>query len=153
MEVSFHANICYKTTEKIAFALHSPFEIIGKELSKNYGGIMEHLWIDFELIPSQSPWSFRFQKRVSGNSAKYLTGLSSPDKYNVGHYSVKPDFIKLLKIPPESVANYALSLIYQSTSILFDKQKILGEFDTNKFRLDFLSACKKNGFNINNSAP
>jgi hypothetical protein len=148
--------MCDTATSSIADALHIPFKAIGKELSKDYGGIIENLWIDFELIRSQrSPKSFRFQKRVSGKAAKYLTGLSCPDDFNVGHYSVKPNFNRLLKIPLGSVADYALSLIYESTSILIKKQNKLGGFNVIKFRSDFLSACKNHGFHINiiNSAP
>lgn len=52
LEVSLHANICDYSTKKVADALRNPFDIIGKELSKDYGGIMEHLWIDLELVES-----------------------------------------------------------------------------------------------------
>jgi hypothetical protein len=49
MEISLHDNICDMNTLPIAQALHAPFKTIGSELSGDYGGIMEHLWISFEL--------------------------------------------------------------------------------------------------------
>src|SRR6185436_2353439 len=113
---------------------------------------MMHLWIDFELIRDfpelRPPWSFRFQKRVSGYSAQKLIGLPCPARKNVGHYSVRPDFRALLKIPRNSVAGYALSLIYASTAVLIEKQKKLGGFDACKFRSDFLAACRRHGYKI-----
>jgi hypothetical protein len=73
MKVGLHANMCDSTTKRIADALHAPFEAISNDLSRDYGGTMEHLWIDFELIEAHAerhpPWSFRFQKRVGGSSA------------------------------------------------------------------------------------
>ena len=39
------------------------------------------------------------------------------------------------------VADYALSLIYDSTTVLIDKQKKLGGIDATRFREDFLVAC------------
>jgi hypothetical protein len=83
-----------------------------------------------------------------GGSIFKLTGLQTPVYENVGHYSVRPDFQKMLRIPLESIASYALSLIYASTSVLIEKQKKLGGFDAQRFRLDFLSSCKKHGFEI-----
>jgi hypothetical protein len=150
MEVSLHANMCDRNTTKVADALDAPFETIGKALSRNYGGIMEHLWIDFELIPGhaklRSPWSFRFQRKVSGRDR--LTGLTMPACYNVGHYSVRPDFRALAHMPLESAVNYALTLIYSSTSLLIEKEKKLGGFDADAFRADFLSVCTELGYSI-----
>ena len=152
MEVSIHANMADEETSKISDVLRGPFEIIGKDLSKDYGGIIEHLWIDFELIESHAmqrpPRSFRFQKRVSGGSAKPLLGFVMPDETNVGHYSVRPDFRALKKMPLESVVTYALNLIYSSTSVLTERQKKLGGFDAQRFRSDFVSSCKRHGYLI-----
>jgi hypothetical protein len=152
MEVGLHANMCDLTTEKIAYALHSPFEAIGRDLSKDYGGTMNHLWIDFELIERRRPpWSFRFQKRVGGSSPGKLTGLPRGVFENVGHYSVKPDFNELLRVPLDSVVSYALSLIYASTSVLVEKQKKLGGFDAQTFRSDFLTTCRQHGYAIDST--
>ena len=151
MEVSLNANMVDQATDRIASILRDPFDIIEKDVSKEYGGTIQHLWIDFELIQSYAklrpPFPFRFQKKVGGSVFR-LTGLRTPVYKNVGHYSVRPNFKKLLKLPSESVASYALSLIYASTSVLIEKQKKLGGFDAERFRADFFSACNDRGFKI-----
>jgi hypothetical protein len=155
MEVGLHANMCDLTTERIASALHSPFKAIGKDLSKDYGGTMNHLWIDFELIERRPgrrlPRSFRFQKRVGGSSPDKLTGLPRGVYENVGHYSVEPDFNELLRVPLDSVVSYVLGLIYASTSVLVEKQKKLGGFDAQTFRSDFLTICRRHGYSIDST--
>jgi hypothetical protein len=152
MEVSINANMVDQATARIAKILRAAFKTISKDLSKDYGGTMAHLWIDFELIRShaerRAPFPFRFQKRVSGSSFTKLTGLPAPVCEHVGHYSVRPDFQELSRIPLEAVASYALSLIYASTSVLVQKQKKLGGFDAQKFRLHFLSSCREHGYQI-----
>lgn len=152
MKVGLHANICDPTTERIAGALHAPFKAISRDLSKDYGGTIKHLWIDFELVETlaqrRPPWSFRFQKKVGGSSPDKLTGLPRQVYENVGHYSVRPDFRELRNIPEDFVVNYALSLIYASTSVLIEKRKKLGGFDANKFRSDFIATCKQHGYEI-----
>lgn len=101
-EVALHANMCDQSTKAIADALHAPFELLGKDLSRNYGGTMDHLWIDFELIEAHAgprpPRSFRFQKKVGGSIFK-LKGLPTPVSENVGHYSVRPNFRALRNVP------------------------------------------------------
>ena len=77
-----------------------------------------------------------------------LTGLPVPLYENVGYYSVRPDFAKLLSIPLKSVASYAISLIYDSTVVLLDKQKKLGGFDALRFREDFLSCSRRLGYEL-----
>ena len=152
MEVRLHANMCDSTTERIARVLHSPFEAIGKDLSKNYGGTMNHLWIDFELIEARAgrrqPWSFRLQKRVGGSTPDKLTGLPRRVHENVGQYSVRPDFHKLLSVPLDSVVGHVLGLIYASTSVLIEKQEKLGGFDAQRFRSDLLATCARHGYDI-----
>ncbi len=146
MELVINANICDRATREIADVLRTAFAPIRKELSKDYGGIMEHLWIDFELIQDSAPYRFRFQKRGGGSSFTKLTGLPAPVTENVGHYSVSPDFPKLLGLPIKAVADYALSLIYDSTSFLIEKQTRLGGFVALRFRADFLAACNERGY-------
>ena len=85
---------------------------------------------------------------MAGSAFKKLTGLPTPLYENVGHYSVRPDFQELLRIPLEAVASYALGLIYASTSVLVEKQKKLGGFDADKFRQDFLASCRERGYQI-----
>jgi hypothetical protein len=151
MEVGLHANKCDQSTKKIADALRQPFKLIGPALKGDYGGTIEHLWIDFELIRSHSemspPWSFRFQKKVGGGRCP-LTGLDTPIYRNVGHYGVHPDFDTLLSLEPDSVVPYVLSLIYDSTEVLIEKQKKLGGFNADAFRSTFWTACYEAGFNL-----
>ena len=151
MEVSLNANMVDQATKRIGSVLRDAFDAIEKDISRDYGGTIQHLWIDFELIQSHAerrpPFRFRFQKKVGGSIFK-LTGLPTPVSENVGHYSVRPDFQELLRIPLDSVASYALSLIYASTSVLVEKQKKLGGFDAQRFRQDFLSSCREHGYDI-----
>lgn len=148
--------MCDSTTERIARVLHAPFKAIGKSLSNDYGGPMNHLWIDFELIESHAegrpPWPFRFQKKVGGSSPNKLTGLPMPRYENVGHYKVRPNFQELRSVPLDSVVTHILSLIYASTSVLIEKQKQLKGFDAQKFRSDFLTTCSQHGYEINPSS-
>ena len=126
MEVRLYANILEVATESIADILQDVFPNIEKDVSKNYGGTIQNLWISFELrrfgIDRRPPFPFQFQKKVGGSVFK-LTGLMMPVWENVGSYSVRPDFDKLLHIPLDTVAPYALKLIYDSTSILIEKKK------------------------------
>ena len=152
MKVALRANMCDQVTAKIAAALHSPFKSIGGALSKEYGGTIEHLWIDFELIQShceeRAIRSFRFQKKVGGGNFS-ITGLQTAVSTNVGHYSVRPDFDTLLSLPHDSVVLYVLSLIYNSTSVLIEKAKKLGGFNAEQFRKDFILVCEKHGYSLN----
>lgn len=151
MKVSLNANMSDHQTGRIADVLRAAFKLVGKDVSKDYGGTIQHLWIDFELIQSfaerRPPFRFRFQKKVGGSVCR-LTGLPTPLCEHVGHYSVRPDFKEMLGLPLESVPSYALSLIYASTSVLHAKQKKLGGFDAPRFQMDFLAACRRHGFGI-----
>ncbi|HBE81431.1 MAG TPA: hypothetical protein PLN05_09890 [Pyrinomonadaceae bacterium] len=153
MKVNINANICDLATERIAARLQDVFDIIEKDVSRDYGGTMQHLWIDFELsqfgIDRRPPFPFRFQKKVGGGISR-LTGLRTEVYENVGHYSVRPDFDVLLDLPLGSVPSYALGLIYMSTSVLVDKKKKLGGFDAERFRIELLSSCTKHGYEIQN---
>jgi hypothetical protein len=151
MELSLHANRCDQATRKIAETLHQPFKTIGEALSRDYGGTLKHLWIDFELIRShcelRPPRAFRVQKKVGGGRC-HLTGLQTSVSENVGHYSVRPDFDLLLHLPHDAVVSYALSLIYNSTVVLIEKQKKLGGFDAAAFRSDFVAFCAMAGYQL-----
>jgi hypothetical protein len=152
MEVALNANMIHWTARKIGDILGDVFRAIENDLHNDYGGTMEHLWIDFYLLDSYSrkPFPFRFQKRVGGSVSK-LTGLPVPVWKNVGHYSLQPDLQELLALPLDAVATYALNLIYASTSVLVEKQKRLGGFDAARFRADFVSSCRRHGYEINPS--
>ncbi len=151
MDVMLNANVCDLETGDIAGLLRDVFPAIAKDVSNDYGGTIQHLWIDFELtqfgIDRRPPFPFRFQKKVGGGMSK-LTGLRTPVYENVGHYSVRPDFDQLLRLPMSSVATCALNLIYASTSILLEKKKRLGGFDADAFRTDLMDSCAKHGYEI-----
>lgn len=155
MEVGIHANMCDQATYPVMTALNLPFTELSKQLQGEYGGLIEHLWINLELLEPHaradgSPrWSFRFQKRVSGRSHFGLP--PTPDKFNVGHYSVRPNFQLITSLPIEQVIPYVLSLIYDSTTVLLDKQKKLGGFDGVLFRSKFLDGCRSIGYEISSN--
>ena len=98
MEFGLNSNMCDNKTQDIPNLLHPIFKELENRLKGDYGGIIEHLWIDLELIESHSrvdgkpQYPFRLQKRVSGYSRFGLPSI--PDKFNVGHFSVKPDYKK-----------------------------------------------------------
>lgn len=141
MKVAFHSNMYDPYTERIAKLLHAPLKQLGNAMSGDYGGPMEHLWVDIELIPARAdvraPYAFRLQKRVSGKSR--LIGLDSPDKFNVGHYSVRPDFHHLLSLPDGKVLPYILQLIESSLANLETTRRLSG-FDVSGFKKAFASA-------------
>ena len=148
LKVGFHTNRVDISTKRVANIVREAFNYLSEKMSNDYNGNMKHLWIDLELIESDKSWSFRFQKRVT------LSGFGLPGKdfkYNVGHYSVKPDFEKLKSIKEESIMEYILTLIYDSTEILSSKKKTLGDFDTERFRSDFTKSCKELGCKIEKS--
>ncbi len=152
MKVGIHANMCDEATDHLPFLLHKTFEILSARLQGDYGGTIEHLWIDLELIESQarsdgrSAHSFRFAKRVSGRAPFGLP--PSPDWFNVGHYSVRPDFHRIASLTGKDAISYALALIYDSTTILLEKSKKLGGFDADRFRAKFLEVCLSLGCEI-----
>lgn len=151
MELSLHANMCDQATSKIAITLRPPFKAIGAALTKDYGGTIKHLWIDFELVRShcelRPPRAFRLQKKVGGGRC-HLTGLQTSVSENVGQYSIRPDFDILLNLPLDAVMSYAFSLIYDSTVVLIEKQKKLGGFNAAAFRSDFRAFCAAAGHEL-----
>jgi hypothetical protein len=157
MQVGIHANIYDRATENVANAVRQPFEDLSKLLQGPYGGVMEHLLIDLELVQSHSRsdgkqrFPFRFQKRVSGHSRLGLAAI--PDIFNVGHFSVKPDLQLITSLSKDRVVPSVLSFIYESTSILLEKQKKLGGFDAVLFRNNFLSGCRSIGYDISSNRP
>lgn len=139
LKVSFFTNVIEERTKNIPDCINESLRIIEKELEKNYGGTIEHLWIDIELVEKYDIYPFRFQKRVS-SPASY----TEPYTYNVGHFSIKPDFKVLEDLDSSAlICSYFLDLLYEGTSILLRKQKDLGGFDAISFQSDFLKVCKK----------
>lgn len=154
MEVLINANICDMSTIKLSEELRDVFAKIAKQVSGNYGGEIEHLWIDLELSEmsvqafGKPPKPFRYQKRVSGASRMGLPVI--PDSFNVGHYSVRPDFEVLKQNTIEQSISYIVGLVYKSTEVLLTKQKKLGGFDAASFRNNLFSVCTSSGFTIYN---
>lgn len=153
MKVGLHANMVDMRTDKIGSSLRAVFVILSERLSGDYGGTIEHLWIDFELIESHAKpdgkprYPFRFTKRVSGRSSFGLP--PAPDNFNVGHFSVRPDFQRLLSIANEDITAYCLNLIYKELEVLKTKEKKLGGFDSELFRKKYKDECTRLGYTIN----
>jgi hypothetical protein len=152
MECSIGIDAVDQGTGDIADALQPYLERLSTQLSKDYGGSMEHLWITLEMCPThadrRAPWSFRFQKRVSlTNEAKRLGLPIAPDAVdpkNVGHFGVRPDYFELAKVKLEDVAAYLLDLVYREAVVLEKKSGRLGGFDAKAFRRDMLTYINEN---------
>lgn len=150
MKVGFHASIVDTETMVLSTALAPVFKILGEKLEGEYGGLIEHLWIDLELLKhiakaDGSPrHPFRFQKRVSGCSRFGLPVI--PDCFNVGHFSVSPDFSLLASLSVDGAIVHVLQRIYQESAVLVGKEKKLGGFDANLFRERLLITCQQLGY-------
>ena len=146
VKVGFHANIVDDDTKALAAALAPVFATLGQKLEGEYGGLIEHLWIDLELLEylakaDGSPrHPFQFQKRVSGRSRFGLP--VTPDHFNTGHFSVRPDFALVASLSVERAISHALQRIYQESAVLLGKEKKLGGFDAGIFPERLLIACQ-----------
>ena len=153
MDVGIYANMVDYRTDKIGDQLRNVFNDLCKRLDGDYGGTIEHLWIDFELVESfskpdgKAKFPFRLAKRVSGRSRFGLP--PSPDSFNVGHFSLRPDFPHLLSIPKDEIIPYCLNLIYKELEVLKTKEKKLGGFNSELFKKRFLDECEKLGYTVN----
>jgi hypothetical protein len=149
VQVALNANIVDQTTRHFAQILRPAFRELATRLQGEYGGTIEHLWIDFELLPrdGEAPLHrFRFQKRVSGRSHFGLPAI--PDSINVGHFSVKPDFGLLRSHQEDTAVSYALGLIHKESEVLLQKQKKLGGFNAELFRSRFVLECHRLGYRV-----
>lgn len=152
MKVRISAHIVEPEFEKIGQGLRKTFIILCERLEGDYGGVMEHLWIDFELAktfarPDGKPkFSFRFAKRVSGRSHFGLPAL--PDSFNVGHFSVRPDFDFLLTLTDAESISYCLSLVYNELNMLKHKEKKLEGFNSELLRNRFHDECLSLGYKL-----
>lgn len=136
LQVKFYDNISENKYKKVSYALDDILPKIKQALNQDYGGTMEHLWINLLLVEHYKPFKFRFQKRV--NDGDFY--------YNVGHYTAVPDFTILDTLNDENeIRQYALSVFYHSMQILEKKSKQLGGFNAKKFRQDFKNACQEFG--------
>lgn len=149
MKVGLHANIVDDDTKGIADALYPVFKTLSRELEGEYGGSIEHLWIELELLEylakaDGSPrHPFRFQKRVSGRS--HFGRPVTPHHFNVGHFSVRPDFKIFASLSVEPAVSHVLQRVYEESAVLLGKEKKLGGFDATLFRERFLNACQQLG--------
>jgi hypothetical protein len=117
------------------------------DLTGNYGGLMDHLWISLELAPSHAdgrpPWPFRFQKKVV--PSRDARALGATPSHNVGHYSVRPDHAELATIHLENVACYLMRVVYESTAVLATQRRKVGDFDAEQFRARFRTFLEQQG--------
>lgn len=150
MKVGLHANIVDDDTKALADALHPVFKTLSRELEGEYGGSIEHLWIDLELLEYLAKADgtprhpFRFQKRVSGRSHFGLP--VTPDHFNVVHFSVRPDFALVASLSVELAVSHVLQRVYEESAVLLGKEKKLGGFDATLFRKRLLNACQQLGY-------
>ncbi|MRX11176.1 hypothetical protein GJ697_25455 [Pseudoduganella sp. FT25W] len=150
LEIGLHASIVDSSTIALSQALRAPFGALEGRLKGEYGGDMEHLWISIDLVECTAKADgtprhpFRFQKRVSGRSRFGLPAI--PDRFNVGNFSVRPDFALLATMSEDQAIPYVLGLIYEGTSVLLAKQKKLGGFDAQLFRARFHAECASVGY-------
>jgi hypothetical protein len=107
---------------------------------------MAHLWIDLELCPGDAdvrpPLPFRLQKRV--RTPRELRALGDKEFFNVGTYSVRPDYFELARIPLDDVPCYLMTVLYESTKSLYGKRQLNG-FDVESFRGCFAAALTARG--------
>lgn len=139
MEVRIAVAAFDQGTEHILWGIVDHLKAASRTLSGDYGPGLDHLWIDLELSPITAdvrpPWPFRFQRRV--HPKPILTGIPVEPSYNVGHFSVRPDYFELAKVAPEKLPAYVLRLVYDSTAILESRQRTFPKFDTHQFRKNF----------------
>ncbi len=145
MQVQINAAKHDQGTEHIAEVVRPTLEALSLRLSGEYGGPMEHLWIDFELCPSDADhrpaWNFRFQKRVA--PPRELAAFKPPHYLNVGHYSVRPDYFVLAQTDLQRIPAYVAGLLYESTRALNGRRRTLGAFDVDLFRTRFEQALRE----------
>jgi hypothetical protein len=147
MEVFLSAAECDQGTEHLADLIRPLLDKVSPMLTGEYGGPMEHLFVALDLIPGRAddgpPSAFRLQKRV--RTPRELRALGDRELFNVGSYSVRPDFLELAQVPLEDVPCYLIKLMYESTADLKGKRQLKG-FDVDLFRQKFaaaISVCQK----------
>jgi hypothetical protein len=68
MDVQINASKIDQGTEHLETLVRSHLHMLSSKLSGEYGGPLDHLWIDLELCPGDADhrpaFSFRFRKRV-----------------------------------------------------------------------------------------
>lgn len=149
IKIEFYANMYETKFEKVPRAVEDYFEQLEQLLNKDYGGVIEHLWIALVLREGVEPYTMRVQKRVSLGNPFNVSGFFATEHYfyNVASYDVKPDFEKLKTLTDKKeICSYIFKLLYQSFDILEKKSKSLGNFNHQQFKQDFLMGCQSLGF-------
>lgn len=144
MKCGIYVGATDEDTAAIAGAAWPVLEAAGERLSRDYGGVMEHLWIDIGLCATLAelspPHGFRFQRRVSLKNSRKAFGLPElhdrPDPTNVGHFSVYPDFEKLGTMNVADAPAYLLEIVHGASVVLEARARKLGGFDARAFRRD-----------------
>jgi hypothetical protein len=146
MQVQISSPESDQGTHHIAETVRPHLARLSDFLAGEYGGPMEHLWVDLELIPGRADvrgaFSFRFQKRVA--PSRDLKSLGAKEQFNVGHFSVRPDYFALAQIAPEEVPCYLMRVVYDATMTLEKKRQLKG-FDAGAFRRKFAQFLEENG--------
>jgi hypothetical protein len=146
MDVLIGASKSDQGTEHLEALVRPRLDALTSVLSGEYGGPMNLLWIDLELCPGDADhrpaFGFRFQKRVV--TPKQLRVFGTREFFNVGHYSVRPDYFELARVPLSDVGCYLLRLIFDSTESLAGKRQLKG-FDLGLFRQRFAAALAAQG--------
>jgi hypothetical protein len=152
MEVQIDASESDQGTHHIAEAVRPHLDKLSLALSGEYGGPMEHLWIHLELMPSRTdihePFPFRFQKRVA--PPRELKPLGATERFNVGHFSVRPDYFALARVPLADVPCYLMAVVYDATGTLESRKQLSG-FNARAFRERFAQFLRASGCAANNS--
>ena len=145
MEVRLYVWKSDQGVDHISERVRPHLSAMSSRLSGEYGGPMEHLWIELEVSSQDAdrrpPWPFRLQKSVSSRMPGDLTAEPA---CNVGYYSVRPDHFALAQVPLEQSSCYLLRLIYESTALLEGERRLRG-FDAASFRGKFRSELQQLG--------
>lgn len=150
MDVLIGASKSDLGTEHLAALVRPHLDELSSSLSGDYGGPVVHLWIDLELCPGDAgmrpAFPFRLQKRV--RTPTELRSLGDEQFFNVGNYSVRPDYFELARIPLDDMPCCLMTLLYESTRSLCGKRQ-LKDFDVESFLRRFAGVpaargCTKN---------
>ena len=146
MNVRINTSATDQGTDHIAPRVRAGFAALGAALSGDYGGPMQHLWIDLQLSPAAADRrpvaTFRLQKRVV--TPRELRAFGTEEFFEVGHYQVRPDYDELARVPLDEIACYLMRRVYDSTAELAGKRQLRG-FDLPRFRQRFAAVLLAQG--------
>ena len=104
-------------TEYLAEAMRPYLERASAYLSRDYGGLMEHLWIDLEMSPGRADIRparpFRFQHPAPGRPTCWCSGSSAVDRPS--DEASKTRLSHFAKAEPRVLASAAMS--YENSSV------------------------------------